>query len=202
MRTRRIVELATLSAACLIAGGCGCQRESEAALRDVDPGQGLGKIGWCVVSGCVVLLGLFAGWLLSRRWSPEIRFDTRSSGTDSERELAKSVLERYPVRRLASAPSRILITIFDDPLAGKTIATAHRDWDKDCIQSADIPAGFPSLPTTHRLSGNCKLIKYEFVERTMGGMGSWYGFEGYLLSVVADFDKGELLDCRGMEVHG
>ncbi|MBA4388178.1 MAG: hypothetical protein C0404_09370 [Verrucomicrobia bacterium] len=200
---QRILSLTALLVVGLVASGCDYSGEGGASLRDSDPGEAAGVAGSWIVRGCAaLLLCLFAGWIFFRRRTPEVKFYSGSGGSAEERALAKSLISRYPFRRLLRSPSCIGITIVDDSLAGKAVGEVHRNWGGKFISEADTPRGFPSVPISHRLSGNCKLVEYELVTDYAGGMGAYHGFFGYLLSVVVDFDKGEPLDCRGMQVHG
>jgi hypothetical protein len=82
------------------------------------------------------------------------------------------------------------------PIAvGATLSEAHSTWNE--AGSVESPSGLPRQPSDARCPHGLVRVEVECVERRSGGMSSYYGFEGYFVSLLVLIDEGKIWDARG-----
>jgi len=110
---------------------------------------------------------------------------------DRIREIINNerVLERLP-------PTFEVAVRIEAPIAeGATLSEAHSTWND--AGSVETPSGLPRQPPNAQCPHGLVRVAVECVKRRSGGMGSYYGFEGYFVSLLVLIEAGKIWDARG-----
>lgn len=111
------------------------------------------------------------------------------------------ILERCDLPHRAPPSAEIVALIEGDIAPGTPLVDAHRIWQPQRIAHLTTPDGFPRQPEDAPCPRGIVRVCVECVERRTGGMGSHFGFDGYILSLLVDIDHGTIWDARREPVH-
>lgn len=90
--------------------------------------------------------------------------------------------------------NRVVAWVEDPIPAGASLPAAHSNWNGPDLPGVD---GFPARPLDALCPPGLIRVAVEYQDRRSGGMGSYYGFEGFFLSALVSLDAGNLWDVRG-----
>ncbi len=105
--------------------------------------------------------------------------------------LAGNLLDSLPLL------TDIEIHVEDSIPKGTSLAKAHRIWKAGYLGKVQTPEGLPRQSEEVTCPKNVFRLSVECIERRNPGMGSYYGFTGYYLSVLVQVDKRVIWDARG-----
>ena len=105
-----------------------------------------------------------------------------------------AILEAEKVAQRGPRCNRVVAWVEDPVPAGATLPAAHANWN-----GPDLPAvdGFPARALDELCPADVIRVAVEYQDRLTGGMGSYYGFDGFFLSALVSLAAGTLWDVRG-----
>jgi hypothetical protein len=162
-------------------------------------------------SGTLVWFTTAIAW---RRWKRATGTREFTVGVAPARDDALRLRPRYPmahelvprVREILEAhnivsllpPSREIVALICAPVPpGATVAEAHTTWLPESVGKAETPCRFPRQPAAARCPDGLVLVEIDCVERRTGGMGSYFSFHGYFVSLLLLVERGTIWDARG-----
>ena len=80
---------------------------------------------------------------------------------------------------------------------GSSLAKAHEIWKPMAFESIDHITGFPFRKTAEICPDGLTRISLDFVEKRIPGMGSFFGYKGYFISLLANLSDSTIWDVRG-----
>ena len=100
---------------------------------------------------------------------------------------------------LDSLPSsnEIEISIKRQVPAGISLVQAHHLWGEAYFPKTLAPSNLPRQPEQVTCPSNLFHLEIECIEKRNPGMGSFFGFTGYYLSVLVSLDNEIIWDARG-----
>jgi hypothetical protein len=109
----------------------------------------------------------------------------------------REILEAHNIVSLLP-PSREIVALICAPVpAGATVAEAHTTWLPEGVGKAETPRGLPRQPADARCPDGLVLVEIDCVEQRTGGMGSYFPFLGYFVSLLLLVEEGTIWDARG-----
>jgi hypothetical protein len=94
-------------------------------------------------------------------------------------------------------PSQEIVVRVSPPLApGTIVADAHPVWLPGAVDARETPTGLPRQPAVAWCPEGVVRAEVDCVQYWSGGMGSWYGFVGYFVSLLILVDEGTVWDAR------
>lgn len=105
--------------------------------------------------------------------------------------LSTNLLKFLPVL------TQIEIRVEDHIPVGTSLAKAHRIWQEKYLPSVSTPDGLPRQKEQALCPRNLVRLAVDCIEERNPGMGSYYGFTGYYLSVLVLTNKEIIWDARG-----
>ncbi|MCX5662970.1 MAG: hypothetical protein NTW19_25070 [Planctomycetota bacterium] len=124
----------------------------------------------------------------------------------ADRESAADLWEQHAVGKLleqafesASLPDhQKLIAALHDPVPpGASLVTAHKNWLPEAFRGLKTLRPFLRQPDTALCPNGLVRVTVDCVVRESGGMSSYYGFEGYYLSLLISVNERLIWDARG-----
>jgi|SRR5215207_2748895 len=107
--------------------------------------------------------------------------------------MTNSVIEFLP------AANEVEIHIEKQVPAGTELAMAHETWNQNFFPNVETPNNFPRQPDQQKCPSNVFHLGIDCVEKKNPGMGSFFGFTGYYLSVLVSLDSESIWDVRGQQ---
>ena len=98
------------------------------------------------------------------------------------------------------AAREVEIQIEKEVPAGTKLSKAHNLWKESSLPTVATPKGFPRQSDQEICPSNIIHISISCIEKKHPGMGSFFGFTGYYLSVLISLDKEMIWDARGQQV--
>jgi hypothetical protein len=80
---------------------------------------------------------------------------------------------------------------------GSTLAEAHKIWKPGAFDRIDSIPGFPFRQTGESCPGGLTRVSINFIQKRTPGMGSFFGYEGYFISLLANLSELSIWDARG-----
>ena len=80
-----------------------------------------------------------------------------------------------------------------------SLADAHRTWLPRYLSKLASISDFPFRNSSETCPEGLTRISVECIMKENPGMGSFYGFQGYFISLLVDLEKSEIWDARGEE---
>jgi len=121
--------------------------------------------------------------------------------TESELSRLKALLKDSPLMQFYSPKSKVKIQVEISKRihSGSEILNATI-WNRDFVDQATTPEGFPRLPLNAQAEGELLLVEILHITQNSGGMGSYFGYYGYYYSVIVDLNQPKILDVRGQKM--
>jgi hypothetical protein len=114
--------------------------------------------------------------------------EMRQVGEILERE---NLISRVPAHRF-------LRVLLGKPVAaGASLAAAHDLWQPGYFGKVGTLEGFPRQPEDIVCPAGLVGVSVDCVVQTIGGMGPYWDFAGYYLSLLVSLDEGRIWDARG-----
>jgi len=107
--------------------------------------------------------------------------------------MSNSLLESLP------PSNEVEIQIKNKVSAGTTLAKAHKIWQQGYFTKIETPINLPRQPELATCPFGIVRVEIDCIEKKNPGMGSYYGFTGYYLSVLVlvSFFSKKIWDARG-----
>jgi hypothetical protein len=108
----------------------------------------------------------------------------------------RQILESERLARLLPPTPRRRVRVEAVLAAGLSLAEAHVNWQAAFLET------LPGLPPLARQAPDATTppwivrVAFECVDRESGGMSSYYGYEGYFVSVLVSLSEGNVWDAR------
>lgn len=114
-----------------------------------------------------------------------------------KRDLVAALLESSAL--LDAYPSVVEIDVWIGRLIeeGSSLAKAHEIWQPAAFERIDAIPGFPFREAEESCPGGLTQISIDFVDKRTPGMGSFFGFKGYFMSLLANLSDLSVWDARG-----
>lgn len=126
-----------------------------------------------------------------------IRFANESEGSPDERgRICALVTALLTIREMHDA-REIVLTMHSALADPAEIASVHTNWRPEHLNRVETPGSLPRRETCHVCPKDSRLVEVQCIREYSGGMGSYYGFEGYFLSLIINPDLREVIDARG-----
>jgi hypothetical protein len=135
----------------------------------------------------------------AEKMRPTVRVDLGANGrTLSSAEEQRAVMAAVePIVTFLPRSKEVVVVICDPVRPGSSLVEAHRGWTELHFPEIKTPAHLPrQQPETPCPSGLIKVLVNCIDERTPG-MGSYYQFRGYALSLLISLKDGTIWDARG-----
>jgi hypothetical protein len=107
--------------------------------------------------------------------------------------MANNVIDSLPTA------NEVEIRIENQVPAGTELARAHEIWHQTYFPEVETPTNFPRQPDQQLCPANIVRLGIDCIERKNPGMGSFFGFTGYYLSVLVSLDIKSIWDVRGQQ---
>jgi len=107
--------------------------------------------------------------------------------------MADSVIESLP------AANQVEILIEKQIPAGTELFNAHRIWSQAGFLKRETPNKFPRQPDQQLCPPDIFHVSIDCIEEKNPGMGSFFGFTGYYLSVLVSLASESIWDVRGQK---
>lgn len=84
---------------------------------------------------------------------------------------------------------------------GTIVSNAHVVWKDEWFEKVKTPNALPRKKNNDVCPANIILVRLECVNEITPNMGSWWGFQGYVLSMLIDIKNYEIWDARGEKTN-
>jgi hypothetical protein len=111
------------------------------------------------------------------------------------RDRIREIINNEHVLELLPPTFEVAVRIEAPIAVGVTLSEAHSTWID--AGSVETPYGLPRQPPNAQCPHGLVRVAVECVKRRSGGMGSFYGFEGYFVSLLVLIEDGKIWDARG-----
>ena len=91
----------------------------------------------------------------------------------------------------------VVIEIGDPVREGCSLAEAHRRRTEAAFPELETPSFLPRRPPGSVCPSGLIKVDVDCIEERTPGMGSWYQFRGYSLSLLISLEDGTIWDARG-----
>lgn len=124
----------------------------------------------------------------------------KGDGTKLNSNLRKVIyetLESYQIIQNISKYSRYFIRVSNQIAKEKTVIEAYNVWKEPFFSQIKTPFNLPRKNGEFICPENNILVQLECIHKYTPNMGSYWGFEGYILIMLVDIKKHEIIDARG-----
>jgi hypothetical protein len=127
---------------------------------------------------------------------------TSESGISIEPEdqrAVESVIQKSGILETLPDCKKIQIRIGSSIDAGTSLADAHEIWLPKYLPKLDQISNLPFRNVDESCPEGLKRILVDCIFEMNPGMGSFYGFQGYVIGLLVDLENSEIWDARGEE---
>ena len=128
------------------------------------------------------------------------RFSTRIPLNPIVEDKIHRIVTTNEVISSLPAAREVEIQIKKEVPAGTKLSKAHNLWKESSLPTITTPTGLPRQSDQEICPSNIIHLSISCIEINHPGMGSFFGFTGYYLSVLISLDKGMIWDARGEQV--
>jgi hypothetical protein len=121
----------------------------------------------------------------------------RGPASTELQDAIQSVIENQRVLERLPRYATTVVWIEEPIEEGASLREAHKYWSDPTAASYTPPGNFRQQPADARCPAGLVRVAVECVIRRTGGMTSYYGFDGYLASLLIDPKAGFIWDARG-----
>ena len=112
------------------------------------------------------------------------------------------ILERERLLDHIPRSNKVVVSIGKAITQGTLVCDAHgRIWKAHYVGGLRALRPFPKRNPDDQCPSHIRSVFVDCVVRTSGGMGSFYGFEGFFVSLLIDLDQRVIWDARGEPAH-
>ncbi len=97
------------------------------------------------------------------------------------------------------AAREVKIQIEKEIPAGTKLYKAHSLWKESSLPTVETPKNLPRQIDQEICPSSIIHLSVSCIEKSHPGMGSFFGFTGYYLSVLVSLDKEAIWDARGQQ---
>ncbi|MEK7411822.1 MAG: hypothetical protein AAB263_00725 [Planctomycetota bacterium] len=126
-----------------------------------------------------------------------MEFDSESYRDPKYMALAINLARRIVFKEIDRKYKKIELRLHEPVKEGTTVQNIHAVWNPDFLDGVKTPEFMPRMKTTDLCQIGSFLLEISYISRITGGMGSYFQFDGYFLSVIVAADGRRMLDCRG-----
>jgi hypothetical protein len=108
----------------------------------------------------------------------------------------REILRQEQVTRFLPQTPQYRIRIEAVLPAGIRLAAAHANWQPGYLEQLQGLPPYAKQPADATTPDGVVRVACECVERHSGGMSSYYGFDGYFVSLLVSLHEGSIWDAR------
>ncbi|HWS72257.1 MAG TPA: hypothetical protein VN605_09085, partial [Thermoanaerobaculia bacterium] len=109
----------------------------------------------------------------------------------------RAILEREHLLDHVPHANEVIASIGAAITEGTRVADVHDVWQPHVVGRLQSLPPFPMHPVEAKSPPQIRHVFIECIERPSGGMSSYYGFEGFFVSLLIDLLHGFIWDARG-----
>lgn len=128
--------------------------------------------------------------------NPVLQFTPQSFEDSDIRHRVQALVDGISFDEVNKRFKRIEILLRAPASEPKPVKALHV-WNAGAVDAVNTPAGLPRLPVDAICPVGHLVVEVSFISRLSGGMGSYYQFDGYYLSLILSPDGTRILDARG-----
>jgi hypothetical protein len=107
------------------------------------------------------------------------------------------ILSQIKLTELFPDASRILVEVGCALPLGSSLLEGHKTWLESYFRKIETPHGLPRQDLGTTTPAGIVRVKVSAVRQWTEGMGSYYGFDGYFLSLLISLTENAIWDARG-----
>lgn len=134
-------------------------------------------------------------WYLMAMDFKHFKLWPRPSASIELQEQIGQILENFGLSKLAPTAKELIVYVEDPVSPGASLTEAHANWTD--ASAVTTPEGFPRRANSSTCPPSLIRVAVECCNRRSGGMSSYYGFEGYFLSLLINLTDNCIWDARG-----
>ncbi len=115
-------------------------------------------------------------------------------------EFIYKILERHEIIKNLKGYKKYFIKVSTRIPERATAIEAYNIWKETFFSKIETPFDLPRQKYNSICPKDIILVQLECINLYNSTMDSWSGFEGYVLSMLIDTNKGEIWDARGEKV--
>jgi len=136
-------------------------------------------------------------WTDAGRVETQVRILPLASASTELQDAVTAVLKREDVLMQIPKHRDVFVWIDRHVPAGSTLEEAHAIWRAPHLDRLSTPGKLSRQPLHATCPNGIVRVFVESVKRRTGGMSSYYGFEGYFVSLLLLLDEQTVWDARG-----
>lgn len=127
--------------------------------------------------------------------------DDKTIITTHLKQVTYKIFERYNILEFLHGFEKYIIKLTDQVHIGKPINQTYSIWKEDFFPQVETPFNLPRKPNNPICPPNIILARLECINSYTSNMGSFWGFNGYVLMMLIDQSKLEVWDARGEKAY-
>jgi hypothetical protein len=118
-----------------------------------------------------------------------------------DQKAVESVIENSGILESLADCKKIQISIGSPVGPGTSLADAHKVWLPQYLPKLDQISDLPYRNVDETCPKGLIRISVDCIFKMNSGMGSFYGFQGYVIGLLVDLENSEIWDARGEEAR-
>ncbi len=115
--------------------------------------------------------------------------------SDEQQEIILEIFKNYNLANVYHPKKEIKLEQYVIYDTEKSILNNHKLWNS--IETIETPPSLPRLESDYKDINKLFQLSIQYIDNESGGMSSFFGFNGYYLSLILDLENKTIIDARG-----
>ena len=123
--------------------------------------------------------------------------DRRATTEPEELQAVGEILERFGLLEHLPPHHDLNVQLGTAPPPGASLCVAHSTWSEGSFPGIETPSGLPRQADGTLCPPGLVQVTVDCINQTIPGMGHYYGYDGYYLSLLISRPEERIWDARG-----